>query len=304
MSHSIRIKSLAPSRPRVLTAAALLSGALVAGCVGSSGSQIATTAGGASTSESSAANSASTGASPGARGALAFAECMRANGVSNFPDPNAGGGGFDFHANAGVISSPAFKMAQAKCGKFLPGGGPLARGRLRRHRQWNSYGRSRCACELTASRSSPIPWPRSRTGSTRTQPNTGRSPTTWERSSCIPQRSIRRHQRTRMPRPPAAPVSSPVTTLTDATNVVTRERWFDSASARTSLTDAGPIRRSVARNGGTVPMLVARPDRRAHVCLLNPGNSHAPAACWKRGDRELIVSGTAMNTPGRPNTRL
>ena len=53
---------------------------------------------------------------------------MRANGVSSFPDPNPGGGGFDFHASAAVISSPAFRAAQEKCQKLLPGGGPLSPG--------------------------------------------------------------------------------------------------------------------------------------------------------------------------------
>jgi hypothetical protein len=48
---------------------------------------------------------------------------MRANGVSDFPDP-APGGGFDFHASAAVHSSPAFRTAQAKCVKLMPGGGP------------------------------------------------------------------------------------------------------------------------------------------------------------------------------------
>ena len=47
---------------------------------------------------------------------------MRSNGVPNFPDPKAGGG-FAFHAGAGTVSSPAFKAAQAKCGKLIPGGG-------------------------------------------------------------------------------------------------------------------------------------------------------------------------------------
>jgi hypothetical protein len=49
---------------------------------------------------------------------------MRANGVPDFPDPTAGGG-FDFHASVGVISSPAFQAAHAKCAKLMPGpGGP------------------------------------------------------------------------------------------------------------------------------------------------------------------------------------
>jgi hypothetical protein len=50
---------------------------------------------------------------------------MRANGVPSFPDPQPGGG-FAFHAGAQVISSPAFKAAQAKCGSLLPG--PLSAG--------------------------------------------------------------------------------------------------------------------------------------------------------------------------------
>jgi hypothetical protein len=54
--------------------------------------------------------------------ALAFAGCMRANGVPQFPDPKAGGD-FLFHTSAGINpSSPAFKAAQTKCKKFLPPG--------------------------------------------------------------------------------------------------------------------------------------------------------------------------------------
>jgi len=78
---------------------------------------------------SSNTSSAATGdgaASPGSgspeTAALALAECMRANGVPNFPDPKAGGG-FLFHTGTGVDpSSPAFKAAQAKCKRFLPEG--------------------------------------------------------------------------------------------------------------------------------------------------------------------------------------
>jgi hypothetical protein len=134
-------------RARLLGVATLVSGVLVAGCGGTSGSPTAATVGGASTPASStasagpattagsstatgddAASGASSGSSAGPPGALAFAECMRANGVSNFPDPKPGGGGFDFHASAGIISSPAFKAAQAKCGKLLPSDGPLSPG--------------------------------------------------------------------------------------------------------------------------------------------------------------------------------
>jgi hypothetical protein len=54
---------------------------------------------------------------------VVYAKCMRASGVPNFPDPTAGGN-FLFHARAGIINSPLFKAAQAKCHNLLPEGGP------------------------------------------------------------------------------------------------------------------------------------------------------------------------------------
>jgi hypothetical protein len=112
------------SRACLLTVAALLSAVLVAGCGGSSPNPT-TTVGGATTSTvaagdgaaSSGSNAQATGASP-----VAFASCMRANGVPNFPDPKAGGG-FVIPAGANP-AAPAFMAAQVKCKKFLPGGGP------------------------------------------------------------------------------------------------------------------------------------------------------------------------------------
>ena len=124
MSNSIHPKR---QRARQLVAATLASGALVAGCGGGSTSPTAATVDGATTSASNLASAGSTGPSAARPGALAFAKCMRANGVPNFPDPNPGGG-FEFHASAGIISSPAFKAAHAQCGKFLPAGGPLSPG--------------------------------------------------------------------------------------------------------------------------------------------------------------------------------
>jgi hypothetical protein len=53
---------------------------------------------------------------------LAFAKCMRASGVSDFPDPKPGAGGFDIPGD--IESSPAFNTAQAKCQKLMPN--PLA----------------------------------------------------------------------------------------------------------------------------------------------------------------------------------
>ena len=62
-----------------------------------------------------------TGPGQVAPGALAFSKCMRANGVPDFPDPTAGKG-FGFQVNSSVSSTPAFRSAQTKCQRLLPGG--------------------------------------------------------------------------------------------------------------------------------------------------------------------------------------
>lgn len=55
---------------------------------------------------------------------LKFSECMRANGVRNFPDPSSGGG-INLNPGSGLNPfSPSFKAAQSHCRKLLPGGGP------------------------------------------------------------------------------------------------------------------------------------------------------------------------------------
>jgi hypothetical protein len=89
----------------------------------SSGTSSPGSADGAAGGTTNAATGAdATGAGSPEAAALAFAGCMRANGVPHFPDPKAGGG-FLFHTGAGIDpSSPAFKAAQAKCKKFLPPG--------------------------------------------------------------------------------------------------------------------------------------------------------------------------------------
>ena len=53
---------------------------------------------------------------------LAFANCMRAHGVPSFPDPTAGGGGFDLGQGINP-QSPAFKSARLACAKLAPGRG-------------------------------------------------------------------------------------------------------------------------------------------------------------------------------------
>ena len=56
--------------------------------------------------------------------ARAFAQCMRANGVTDFPDPDADGK-FPRSAEQGAHDDPRFQAAEEKCRKDLPqhGGG-------------------------------------------------------------------------------------------------------------------------------------------------------------------------------------
>ena len=134
-------------RVRLLAAAALASGIVVTGCGGSSHGPSVATVGSTTTSTSTAASSvtrtsphshtattshSSTTTSGGGGSsnppsqaaldsqALAFAKCMRANGVPDFPDPKAGGG-FVFQKTATLDpSSPVFMAAQARCQKLNP----------------------------------------------------------------------------------------------------------------------------------------------------------------------------------------
>jgi len=111
-----------------LTMLVIVAGALLtAGCGGSASPRVAHVSSG---KDGSAASAKGGSPSPESKASveqkmLAFATCMRSNGVSNFPDPNGGG----FHVGAGTNpSSPAFKAAQAKCQKLMPGGGLLGPG--------------------------------------------------------------------------------------------------------------------------------------------------------------------------------
>jgi hypothetical protein len=114
-----------PFRVAMLAAAALVTGALAAGCGGSASSSAvpastAATGGGSGAGTRSTTTAASFGSGP-----LAFAGCMRANGVTSFPDPSPGGSGFQ--VTAGLRSSPAFQSAQVKCRRYMPlpgGAGP------------------------------------------------------------------------------------------------------------------------------------------------------------------------------------
>jgi hypothetical protein len=91
---------------------AAASGLALAACGGSAGTGTGTAAGAVSPHAFSKA--------------VAFSKCMRTHGVTNFPDPSAGGG-FHISASSGLNPfSPSFKSAQAACSKLLPGGGPGA----------------------------------------------------------------------------------------------------------------------------------------------------------------------------------
>lgn len=52
---------------------------------------------------------------------LKFSNCMRAHGVSNFPDPSSGGG-IKLVPGSGLNpQSPSFQSAQRACSKYAPG---------------------------------------------------------------------------------------------------------------------------------------------------------------------------------------
>jgi len=72
----------------------------------------------------SSAKSNNQSASNGYAAGVRFADCMRAHGVANFPDPSPGGG-IQIGSGSGINpQSPAFQSAQSACSKLLPGGGP------------------------------------------------------------------------------------------------------------------------------------------------------------------------------------
>jgi len=118
---------------RLVAVATLVTGVLVAGCGGSAGSPApastvasvgsAITSVPSTTTTGGATSSVPAAPSDPASAALAFARCMRANGVPNFPDPRPGGG-FVFNANGINPPAPAVSAARAKCQKLMSGGPP------------------------------------------------------------------------------------------------------------------------------------------------------------------------------------
>jgi hypothetical protein len=75
----------------------------------------------------SSSSKATAAATRGQGQLLAFSKCMRAHGVTNFPDPN--GQGLRITPSMGINPfSPSFKAAQASCRHILPFGGPGGNG--------------------------------------------------------------------------------------------------------------------------------------------------------------------------------
>lgn len=110
MCSSIHTKMTQTPRALLLTAAALLSGALVAGCGGSTGGLS-----GSTSHSASAAGAVDSG--------VAFSRCIRSHGVPNFPDPKVSGQAVRM-GSPRTIQSPAFQSAAHACQRLLPKGPP------------------------------------------------------------------------------------------------------------------------------------------------------------------------------------
>ena len=80
---------------------------------------------------SSGSNTQALARGKGANDALKFSDCMRAHGVTGFPDPIVHGNSVQLSIKAGSgvnPFSPSFKAARLACSKLLPNGGPVGGG--------------------------------------------------------------------------------------------------------------------------------------------------------------------------------
>jgi hypothetical protein len=73
-------------------------------------------------------NDAAEGAEPDTEAMLAYAQCMRDNGIANFPDPTSNG--FELDGDEVGIDTPQFRAAEEACQDLLGDGGSteVARG--------------------------------------------------------------------------------------------------------------------------------------------------------------------------------
>ncbi|MDE3129709.1 MAG: hypothetical protein KGL16_01020 [Acidobacteriota bacterium] len=106
--------------------------------------------GGSGAPRSTSSNTGASIRAPGRSSGLKLAECMRAHGVSNYPDPSANGGGTQIKqsssasggANRIVVDgvqldagAPTFQRAMNACQKYQPQGPPISGAQLARIRQ-------------------------------------------------------------------------------------------------------------------------------------------------------------------------
>jgi hypothetical protein len=117
----------------VLTVAAF--SLLAAGCGGGSSAGVANVA------------SSTTAATTTQNGLLAFSQCMRSNGVANFPDPQRFvGGNVKLTIHQLGAGSPHFQAAMSACNHLLPsgGGGPQETTQRLRARLTDELSFARC----------------------------------------------------------------------------------------------------------------------------------------------------------------
>ena len=108
---------------------------LAAGCGGGGrspgvASLASSTTAAASTTENGAGSATQNGATSSLQSHLvAYSQCMRSNGVANFPDPQAlGGGSFKLHIQRVALSNPRFQAASSACKHLLPAVGEVGSG--------------------------------------------------------------------------------------------------------------------------------------------------------------------------------
>jgi hypothetical protein len=103
-------------------AAALVLVAVLAAACGGGGASDPGVAGGGSGSTTTVPSSGGAAQASG----LAYSQCMRSHGVTNFPDPNSSGG-IGISAGSGVNpDSPQYEAAAKACQSKAPGGGSPA----------------------------------------------------------------------------------------------------------------------------------------------------------------------------------
>jgi hypothetical protein len=109
--------------PRLFLAGVAL--ALTVAACGGGSPQVASLGGTTTTTPVSAAGRAG-GPKGDPTAFTAFTACMRAHGVTSFPDPVVNGNQISIRINPSIAGSPHFASARAACAHYLPG---LAKGR-------------------------------------------------------------------------------------------------------------------------------------------------------------------------------